>query len=178
MPNAKPGLKQHPLLDKLASAVSGAPGQAAGAGAAPPPTGVRAISGYLAKGTQEGQWRLYLTADFNEYLTINEKDIVASELLATDADPVAPHVVWVKADANLQHTTVQSKQVQAQFLSGSLASQFDASVQGTPAGQRFAPRLRQSTAQATSCAYGDCGTSDNCNVSVGCPGYSGNPCRG
>jgi hypothetical protein len=177
MADPNEGLKQHPLLDKLASPLSGEIAQAATTvRAAPQIPGVRAISGYLAKDPKEGQWRLYLTLDFNQFLTISEKDIVGSELLATEDNPVRPNVVWVKAEANLQHTATESTQVQAQFLSGSLISQFGGSVLRPPAGQSISPNLWMDTRLCTRIPAGDgCGGSAACSFDP-CGAHTANTC--
>jgi hypothetical protein len=163
MTDPKEGLKQHPLLDKLAATPSNLSAQAV-ATAAPQTPSVRAVTGYLAKDPQEGQWRLFLTPDFDQFLTIREEDIVGSQLLATDANPMGPNVVWIKSDANLQHTKTESRQVQAQFLNGSLFSEFNSSAMRAPAGQTISPYLWADTRLCTRIPAGDgCGSSGYCS---------------
>lgn len=142
MENPTKNLKQHPLLEKFASQV---PAEAALA-AAPQIPGVRTISGYLAKDPQEGHWRLYLTLELNEFLTISEEDIVGSQLLATEAHPLNPNLVWVKSTANLQHTKTESKQIQAEFLTGGITSAFQrGSASFLPTGAQVGLRAREAT---------------------------------
>lgn len=179
MADPKEGLKQHPLLDKLAATLSNDSAQAATT-AAPQTPGLRAVSGYLAKHSQQGQWRLFLTPDFNQFLTISEEDIVGSELLATEANPMGPNIVWIKAEANLQLTKTESRQVQAQFLNGSLFSEFNSSAMRVPAGQTMSPHLWMDTRLCTRIPAGDgCGSSGYCSFdpcgshTTACPGSLG-----
>jgi hypothetical protein len=102
------GLQPHPLIDKLAQF-----------------PGVQALSGYLARDPQPGYWRIYEDLNLNTFYSVAESDIVGSQQLATDQEPLRPTIVWVKQDAVLQYTRIESRQAQAaSFLQGNMMSGF------------------------------------------------------
>jgi hypothetical protein len=105
-------LEQDDLVDKLASEPS----------AAPPD--VTMLDGFLGKSPREGFWRLYLTPQLNEHVEVAEGDIVHRESRATEQDPLRGTRLWIRRQAVLQHSRTESRQVQAEMLSGSIATQF------------------------------------------------------
>lgn len=105
-------LKQDPLVDRLRPDPS------------QPPVDAIALTGYLGKGTAEQQWRLYMTPRLNEFVEIAEADILSQESMATEQNPLAPSRVWVKHDAKLAYTRLDSRQVQAEFLKGEITRGF------------------------------------------------------
>ena len=113
-----PNLEQHPLVEALVPDPSQGPPNAT------------VLRGFLGKSTREGAWRLYLTAALDEYVEINEADILHSRPLSDDEGTL----VWVPKGLQLQHIRTQSQQVQADMLSGSLTSTHLASTVGSREG--------------------------------------------
>src|SRR2546430_3755462 len=81
-------LKKDALVEKLVSDP-----------AAPPDT-IRLV-GFLGKSSRDGYWRLYLTSQLNEYVECHEDDIVHTQSLATEQNPLAGTMAWIKRDAKL-----------------------------------------------------------------------------
>ncbi|HWB86863.1 MAG TPA: hypothetical protein VG675_22145 [Bryobacteraceae bacterium] len=102
------------------------------------------LTGWLGKGTQEGTWRLYLTPRLDEYVQFSDKDVVHTQPLQPDQSPLGGTMVWLQGGTVLQHTQIVGRQVQADFLSGAVASglmpgapaavQTAAALKGAPAG--------------------------------------------
>jgi hypothetical protein len=115
-PDASKALKQDSLVDQLM----------------PDPTqirpDVRAMAGFLGKSTRPGFWRLYLTPSMNEFVEIAEGDIIRSQSLTTEQNPLGGTLLWVKRDAELQLTHSTPLKAQAEFLQGDIA----ASLAGGP----------------------------------------------
>jgi hypothetical protein len=86
------------------------------------PSKVIMLNGFLGEGKEKGRWRLYLTPQLTEYVEIAEDDIVHSVSLATEKDPLLGTQLWVKSDANITHTRVDSQKVQAEFFKGEIAT--------------------------------------------------------
>ena len=88
----------------------------------------RAFFGYLKRSPDHQTsriWRLYLTLDFDDYIEINETtDLLGSVSLETPQNPVGGTIVWVKRSAILRRVGAESRQVQADFLRGELATEF------------------------------------------------------
>lgn len=82
---------------------------------------VIALRGLLGRGKAEGMWRLYLSQHFDEYVDVEDSDIVASQP-PRDATPLEGTVLWVRKNAHLQYTHVSSREVQADFLQGGITS--------------------------------------------------------
>jgi hypothetical protein len=83
---------------------------------------VRVLGGFLGKSTREGYWRLYLTPTLNEYVEFAEDDVVHSHTLESDESQLGGTVIWVRREANLQHTRSASREAQADFLQGVIAA--------------------------------------------------------
>lgn len=102
----------------------------------PDPTAIPSLTvlgGYLGKSPTEGRWRLYLNTKLNLYVDIAERDIVLSQSLATEQAPLGAVRVWVRSNATLSYTSVTSRQVQAEFLQGSIMGGFGSSPAAVPA---------------------------------------------
>ena len=93
---------------------------------------VRILGGFLGKSTREGYWRLYLTPTLNEYVEFAEDDVVHSHTLESDERQLGGTMIWVRREANLQHTRSASREAQADFLQGAIAA--SASKQGMQRG--------------------------------------------
>jgi len=79
------------------------------------------LTGLLGQGSGDGVWRLYLSQHFDEYVEFAAADVVYSQAV-NESVPLEGTRVWVRATARLQYTHVSSRQVQADFLRGSITS--------------------------------------------------------
>jgi len=71
------------------------------------------------------KWRLYLTLDFEDYIEFHETDDhLASISLESHHNPVGGTVVWLRKSAVVRYVGVETRQLQASFLRGQLASEF------------------------------------------------------
>jgi hypothetical protein len=102
-PSGAGGPQPHPLVDRL----TGAPD-------------VSVLFGYPARDPQSGFWRIYQDLGFQSYLRVAEDDIVSTQTLATDEEPLRPSVVWVRRGADVEQTRVEARRLQAGFLQGPL----------------------------------------------------------
>jgi hypothetical protein len=99
------------------------------------------LVGFLGRNTREdeeddGYRRLYLTPALNDYITFKRAAIVHHKPLSPHQSLVGGSVVWLKRDATVQHTRIESRQVQAEFLQGKIMDFARASTPGssTPTG--------------------------------------------
>jgi hypothetical protein len=88
------------------------------------PAKIKPLIGFLGKDNRGGYWRLYLDLTLTEYFEINQNDIIHSQSLKSELSPLGGTVLWIKKDAEISHVKPVSKQVQNQFLSGDIASEF------------------------------------------------------
>jgi hypothetical protein len=104
-------LRQHELIDKLL----------------PDPSKqqpLTILSGFLGRGIEPGQWRLYLTPSLSEYVELSEEAIVHTHTPTLQESDLVPTLVWVPSNAVLRHTRTTSRQIQADFLGGPITSRF------------------------------------------------------
>lgn len=107
MPDSEPeGLQQHPLVDALLPD----PLQAS--------PNARRIVGYLGRSASSGVWRLYLSPNLDRYAEIPAADILHAQQLPGDEGTA----VWVRRGVRLQYVAVQTRQVEADYLSGPIAA--------------------------------------------------------
>lgn len=123
------GLQQHPLVEALVPD----PAQA-------PPNAARII-GYLGRSSSSGVWRVYLSVNLDRYVEIPEGEILYTWQLPSNQGTA----VWVRRDLQLHYVAVQSAQVQADYLSGPIAS---AAAQ--------APAAPSASAAAVPCLFATC----------------------
>ena len=109
------GLQPHPLIDRLTGGAAGAAGPS---GTQPPDVSI--LFGYPARDPQKGFWRIYQDLGFQSYLRVAEGDVVGTQTLATDDEPLRPSAVWVRRGADLEQMRVEVRQLQAGFLQGPL----------------------------------------------------------
>ena len=102
-PSGAGGPQPHPLVDRL----TGAPDASV-------------LFGYPARDPQSGFWRIYQDLGFQLYLRVAEDDIVSTQTLATDEEPLRPSVVWVRRGADVEQIRVEARRLQAGFLQGPL----------------------------------------------------------
>lgn len=90
-------------------------------------TAAKAFHGYLKQSpdysTTNKIWRLYLTLDLDDYIEFNEDDdYLGSVPVDTAQNQVGGTVVWLKAASDVHRVNVESRQAQAEFLRGKIAS--------------------------------------------------------
>jgi hypothetical protein len=110
----------------------------------PPPTAI-ALRGYLGKALKRRPpeavipnpdpdanvlepaaatveyWRLYTSLQFNDYIEFREEDVITAQRLATPMAPTAGTLVWLKVGSIIEHVHVDTLELQAGFLQGSIA---------------------------------------------------------
>ena len=100
------GVESHPLVKALASDPT------------KPPKRSTKLFGYPGPSAQSGSTRLYMDLELTSYVDVPNAAILHSQTLPDDQGTV----LWVEADATLTYSTApQSHEVQAEFLSGSIA---------------------------------------------------------
>lgn len=87
------------------------------------PPDVRVLAGYLGHSSRGSDWwRLYLTLELNHFVEFHGDDVVHCVRLATEANPLAGNVVWVRRDADLWHMNVRSRPETAHdFVQGDIS---------------------------------------------------------
>jgi hypothetical protein len=80
------------------------------------------VTGYLGKSSQQGYWRLYLSAGMNEYIEISEDDIVETQSLESKENPTGGTTVWLRNGAQTIYTFTGNFKAQADFLGGDITS--------------------------------------------------------
>jgi hypothetical protein len=98
----------------------------------PPNTTV--LHGYLGRGTEGGTWRLYISPQLDQWIELDEAEILHSEKLPDDQGTR----VWVRAGTELQVAQASAQRVQAEFLSGPIAGAATAAA-GAAAGAAAIP---------------------------------------
>src|SRR5690242_12317049 len=84
--------------------------------AAQPPEKAVRLYGYPGPSTDAGATRLYLDQDLSSYVEVPKDAIRHSQTLENDAGTI----LWVDPKASIRHSTTQSHEVQADFLSGGI----------------------------------------------------------
>jgi hypothetical protein len=145
--------------DPIVSALVPDPGQG--------PPNATVLEGYLGKSTDAGRWRLYLTPQLDQWVELEDGDILHSEKLADEQGSR----VWVRQGVELTHVQANAQRVQAEFLAGPIA--------GAAAAGPTAPVTPQPITQtlATTCTQIRCPTIGACpSVFVAqCPTFT-RPC--
>jgi hypothetical protein len=149
-------LRQHELIDKLVPD----PAQ---------PQTLAVLSGLLGRSPRSGYWRLYLTAAFDEFAEVREEDIVHSQSLTPAQSALGRTIVWVRSGASVQHTRQSSRQTQAEFLQGTIATRYVTSAAAfqTSLRSRVNPQLRFNSVNF---CPSDCCSAD---VPISCPTHWG-----
>jgi hypothetical protein len=128
----QPGkLDPHPLVQKLSD----------GGGE---PQNTVAIHGYPGQAPADGEWLLWLSLAFTDSVQGRDEDIVHSETLPDDQGTV----LYVKADAKLQHRHVQTQNVEASFLGGGIAGGLTAGAAAGPMAPAGGAAIRASVSPA------------------------------
>jgi hypothetical protein len=112
--NSKNGHKKNmmpdPIVDRLVSDPKSNPD-------------IKVLSGFVGNSSKEGYVRLYINTEMNEFIDILEDDVIERHSTSSETNPLGGSVLWVKKSANLQYTRIESVQVQADFLKGSIVDQ-------------------------------------------------------
>ena len=102
------------------------------------------LTGWLGKSSKEGCWRLYLTPQLSEYVQFLDTAVVHSQPVPEDQSPLGGTMIWLDASTPLEYTQIVQRQVQADFLSGGITSEY---LPGTASDFAFAgPAARQAAA--------------------------------
>jgi hypothetical protein len=80
------------------------------------------LTGFVGKASGDKMWRLYMSAQMDEYVEFPEAALLHSEAVPERDDPLGGTTVWLRPDTPLQHTRVTSRQVQAGFLQGEITA--------------------------------------------------------
>jgi hypothetical protein len=80
------------------------------------------LYGFVGKSPQDGNFRLYSTPKLDEFAEIRSEDVHHSEPLTPAESALGGSRVWLKPGSVFKHTVVTSRQVQADFLGGAIAS--------------------------------------------------------
>jgi len=131
---AAANIKPHPLVEALVPDPS------------QPPVKATRLFGYPGAGTDDGTTRLYQDLDLTSFVDIPNDAILHSQTLENDAGTL----VWVDPSATVRHSTVQSHEVQADFLSGGIQEAHLAAAAGME-GIRAAPGLMPTPTLHTMC---------------------------
>ena len=86
------------------------------------------VTGFLGKGPDPEVWRLYLSDELDEYLEFSAEDVLHTKPLPEERSPLGGTIVWLRADASVRHTVVESRQIQAEFFKGGITSGFMAAA--------------------------------------------------
>ena len=146
----KGGLKEDALVAALAPDASA-------------PADATVLHGFVGKSTQDKCWRLYLDASLGSYVEVSEDDILYHRQVPDDGGTL----LWVPKSLELKVTKVTSTTIQAEFLSGAIAT------------GRMKPRAAQarSTAAAAVRTVGCPSILNNCLSRIlpcpsdGCPSF-------
>ncbi len=122
---------------------------------------VRVLVGFLGKSTRQGYWRLYFTLTLDEYVEFAETDVVHSHAFGSEESRLGGTLVWVRREANLQHTRTVSREAQADFLQGAITNSLAKRVRRGTGGRgmvAFQPHYVQfgSVAVHPSCVHEFC----------------------
>jgi hypothetical protein len=96
------------------------------------------LVGFLGRSSRpgeldDGKYRLYLTPTINDYITFDRTDLVYRQP-PPEGSPTVGSIVWLKGDATVQHTHIESHQLQAEFLYGKMMDNAQMSMPDFPKG--------------------------------------------
>jgi len=89
-----------------------------------PSPDVVTVVGYLGKSPARNMWRVYLSPALDEYIEFAQEDIVETQSLKSDPNPLGGTVVWLKRGTTVRHIRTTSRQTQAEFLQGDISTRF------------------------------------------------------
>jgi hypothetical protein len=85
---------------------------------------VIAMVGLLGKSPRPELWRLYTSLDLKDYIEVAAEDIVHSESLKTERQPLGGTVIWVRSGARLRNARSESALAEADFMQGEITRKF------------------------------------------------------
>src|SRR6266404_3272325 len=85
---------------------------------------VVAMVGFLGKSSRPKFWRLYQSLDLKDYTEIAEADIIQSQPLKSEQQPLGGTVIWVKSGARLQNSRSESRVAESEFMQGEITRKF------------------------------------------------------
>jgi hypothetical protein len=88
------------------------------------PPDVVVMVGFLGESPKPKFWRLYQTLDLKDYAEIAEEDIVYSQSLTTELQPLGGTVIWIKSGARLKYSQSESRLAEAEFMQGDITRNF------------------------------------------------------
>ncbi|MEV4365302.1 hypothetical protein [Nonomuraea sp. NPDC049625] len=86
------------------------------------PPDVQAFAGFLGRAPEQGHWRLFLSADLTEFLEFEERDLVHHTKIDPAASILGGTVIWLRRDATVRHTRLDTHQAQLEFLVGNITT--------------------------------------------------------
>jgi hypothetical protein len=117
---------------------------------------LRVLIGLLGNSSKPKHIRLYTRLDLSEWLEIPESGVVHVTSTANNDNPLGRTVVWVKRDTNVQSTRTTSREAQADFMKGSVASAARGSMPLPGRNLGFQAIPYQIHSQAMSCVHEFC----------------------
>lgn len=83
------------------------------------------LTGFLGDSSMEAHTRLYFDPSLNTYVEIPDDAILHTEPRAKEESPLGGEYVWVKAEAQLTHSTPAPDNSRAQFFDGPIYQEYD-----------------------------------------------------
>lgn len=85
----------------------------------------RIVFGFLGKSTTKDRWRMYSGLELDDYIEFDEVDVLHSESLASDSNPVGGTILWIGKDTVIHHTRSEARELaESSFLQGSITNEF------------------------------------------------------
>ena len=141
--------------------------------------------GFLGKSARDGYWRLYLSPDLGDFVDIPEDAIIHREQLDRERSTLGGTIIWIRREANIVHTRIESREAQAEFLQGGItAAYFRGARAGALLGRNALMGHRLGDTDVTVCRACDhsefapvCTLATSCHTTVptdrGCGGVIG-----
>jgi hypothetical protein len=80
------------------------------------------LAGWVGRGDEDGQWRLYRTPELVEWVEFSDGDVLRTEKIPTDRALSGGQMIWFRPEAKLRVVVRRSQEVQAEFLRGAVMS--------------------------------------------------------
>jgi hypothetical protein len=160
------GIPHHPLVEALAPD----PTQ--------PPRRATRLFGFPGPAADAGSTRLWLDLDLTSYVDVPDEVILHSQTLENEQGTV----LWVESEAQLTYSTARSEEVQADFLTGSIAEGNLSTAAAVPypmarGFNRWPPSVGPGCLKPMTGTGRECFTWVDCETPiVRCPESFGGPC--
>lgn len=119
------------------------------------PPELKVLRGLLGRGTHDGYWRLYISADLGTYVEFAEDDVVYVAKLGPDGSSVGGTVVWLPRSAPVQRPAPAQQDVQAAYLAGKIAGAYLGVVRPVWPGGGLGLAKTFSVTECATCPTGD-----------------------